>query len=119
MNDWLKARKQAASRRRRVIFNNDGDDVFLAETPTPESFLAARTTGIEGNHVAIVKKPADKGCRILSISVDRGERNCMTWKVEPKQHEKNQEATAATDARTKRDSSPMKALHATACISRS
>jgi len=51
MNDWLKARKQAASRRRRVIFNNDGDDVFLAEKATPESFLAARTTGIEGKHV--------------------------------------------------------------------
>ena len=51
MSDWTAVRRQAANRRRRVIFNNDGDDVFLAEAPTPESFLAVRCTGIEGTHV--------------------------------------------------------------------
>ena len=48
---WLQARRKAADHRRRIIFNNDGDDVFLAEEPTPESFLAVRTKGIEGTHV--------------------------------------------------------------------
>jgi len=51
MSDWITVRKQAANRRRRVIYNNDGDDVFLATEPTPESFLAARSRGIEGTHV--------------------------------------------------------------------
>ena len=36
-------RKEAAFRRRRIIFNNDGDDVYLAENPTPEALLAVRT----------------------------------------------------------------------------
>src|SRR5450759_2326676 len=48
---WLEERRKAAARRRRVLYNNDGDDVFLAEEPTPESFLAARSKGIEGTHV--------------------------------------------------------------------
>jgi hypothetical protein len=52
MNDWLSVRKQAANRRRRVIFNNDGDDTLCyAEKATPESFLAVRSEGIQGTHV--------------------------------------------------------------------
>jgi len=51
MSDWTAVRKQAANRRRRVIYNNDGDDVFFAQEPTPESFLAARSKGVEGTHV--------------------------------------------------------------------
>lgn len=51
MSDWTAVRKLAADRRRRVIFNNDGDDVFLAEEPTAESFLATRCNGLKGTHV--------------------------------------------------------------------
>jgi len=42
MNDWLKERRQAADRHGRVILNNDGDNVFGALEPTPDSFLAKR-----------------------------------------------------------------------------
>ncbi len=51
MSDWTAVRQKASSRRRRVIFNNDGDDVFLAREPTPAAFLATRCTGLEGTHV--------------------------------------------------------------------
>ncbi len=51
MSKWLELRKQAANRRRRVLFNNDGDDVFQALEATPESFLAVRSEGIQGTHV--------------------------------------------------------------------
>ena len=50
-DDWLEVHREAANRRRRVMYNNDGDDVCLAAEPTPESILAVRTTGIEGTHV--------------------------------------------------------------------
>lgn len=51
MSDWTTTRKTAANRRRRVIFNNDGDDACLALEPTPESFLANRCIGLEDSHV--------------------------------------------------------------------
>lgn len=43
---------------------------------------------IEANHVAIVSRPANKLCRIVSFEVDGGgRRNKMTWKLEPKTDE--------------------------------
>ncbi len=51
MNDWLSKRQQAASRRRRILFNNDGDDVYFCKEPTRESFLAARSNGLEKTNV--------------------------------------------------------------------
>lgn len=36
------------------------------------------------DHVAIVDDPADKRARIVSIQVEEGERNQMTWNVEPR-----------------------------------
>lgn len=51
MSDWAAVRKKAADRRRRVIFNNDGDDVFFALEPTPAAFLANRCIGLEGSQV--------------------------------------------------------------------
>lgn len=44
-------------------------------------------TDFKCDHVAIVENPADKRCRIEKFSVDGGERNRMTWKVEPTQTE--------------------------------
>lgn len=38
---------------------------------------------LEADHVAIVEVPADKRCRVTTFSVDGGNRNRMTWRVEP------------------------------------
>ena len=38
---------------------------------------------IQGDHVAIVKEPANKQCRVVSFNVEGGKRNRMTWRVEP------------------------------------
>ena len=47
MDAWVKARKQATARQRRIIMNNDGDDVFSTPQATPESFWAQRCSGLE------------------------------------------------------------------------
>ncbi|MBC8443410.1 family 10 glycosylhydrolase, partial [PVC group bacterium] len=45
-------RKKAAWRKRRMIFNNDGDDViYKARVPTAEALLAARTSPLLGSQV--------------------------------------------------------------------
>ena len=45
------ARQQAANRQRRVIFNNDGDDIWAKGADTLERFLAVRHTPLLGTHV--------------------------------------------------------------------
>ncbi len=45
------ARKQAAHRRRRVIFNNDGDDIWTKGADTEEAFLNVRHTPLLNTHV--------------------------------------------------------------------
>lgn len=45
------ARHQAAHRRRRVVFNNDGDDIWQKGANTVETFLAARHTPLLETHV--------------------------------------------------------------------
>jgi len=45
------ARRQAAQRRRRIIYNNDGDDIFVPGAVTPEQFLAARHMPLLGTQV--------------------------------------------------------------------
>ncbi|MBM3334671.1 hypothetical protein FJY63_08420, partial [Candidatus Sumerlaeota bacterium] len=49
----LKAmRKKAAHRQRRIIFNNDGDDiVYECKAPTAEALLRCRTTALLGSQV--------------------------------------------------------------------
>jgi len=47
-------RQEAAQRRRRVIFNNDGDDHLLRGPASVDGFLAARTTPLLGSHVDTV-----------------------------------------------------------------
>ena len=45
-------REQATARRRRVIFNNDGNEpVYLCKTTSPEEFLSYRTTPLLGSQV--------------------------------------------------------------------
>ena len=47
-----KIRKEAAHRQRRMIFNNDGDDViYTKKEPTAEALLALRTTPLLGSQV--------------------------------------------------------------------
>jgi len=45
------ARHQAAHRRRRVIYNNDGDDIWTKNANTVEKFLAVRHTPLLKTHV--------------------------------------------------------------------
>jgi len=46
------ARREAAQRKRRVIFNNDGDDViYTKKEPTAEALLALRTAPLVGSQV--------------------------------------------------------------------
>jgi hypothetical protein len=45
-------------------------------------FCAVITKGIEPDHVALVKEPADKGCRVTHFAVEGGSRNKMTWRIE-------------------------------------
>ena len=46
------ARREAAHRQRRIIFNNDGDDVLcFSAAPTPEALLEARTSALVGSQV--------------------------------------------------------------------
>jgi hypothetical protein len=45
------ARHQAAHRRRRVIYNNDGDDIWTKGADTVEKFLAVRHTPLLETHV--------------------------------------------------------------------
>ena len=47
-----KLRQEAARHRRRMIFNNDGDDtIYYKKEPTPEALLALRTTPLLGSQV--------------------------------------------------------------------
>lgn len=45
------ARRQAAHRRRRVIYNNDGDDIWAKGADTVDKFLALRHTPLLDTHV--------------------------------------------------------------------
>ncbi len=45
------ARRRAAHRRRRVIFNNDGDDIWSTGADSVDRFLANRHTPLLGTHV--------------------------------------------------------------------
>lgn len=51
MNERTGIRKKAAHRRRRIILNNDGDDVFLARAANPEAFWTERCYGLEDSQV--------------------------------------------------------------------
>lgn len=57
-------RREAAHRQRRIIFNNDGNDaVYFPETlkPTPEDFVALRTTPLVDSHVDTIFYCTNRG----------------------------------------------------------
>ena len=52
LEELRQQRRQAAHRERRMIFNNDGDDViYTKKEPTAEALLALRTTPLVGSQV--------------------------------------------------------------------
>ena len=55
----------------------------LAGMPYMGEFCQIITKGITGNHVAMVKNPADKKCTVTEFQVEGGYRNRMTWVVTP------------------------------------
>jgi hypothetical protein len=48
------------------------------------------------DHVSIVDNPANKKCRITKFSVEGGNRNRMTWLVEPSDNKENEEHEEST-----------------------
>ncbi|MFH1268017.1 MAG: family 10 glycosylhydrolase [Planctomycetota bacterium] len=51
-DEWTHQRKEAAHRKRRIIFNNDGcDAVYFCDKATPETLLESRTTALLGTQV--------------------------------------------------------------------
>ena len=73
----------------------------LAGKPYFGRFCYIVSKDFVADHMAIVKDPADKRCRITAFSVDGGERNRMTWKVEPEQsaHDGEPGASGGSQAR--------------------
>lgn len=51
LDQLRKERQRMAHRERRIIFNNDGDDIGQAGADTVEGLLAARTTALLGSNV--------------------------------------------------------------------
>jgi len=50
--------EKAVHRRRRILFNNDGDDaLYSAREPTPQGLLEVRTTPVLGTHVDTISYP--------------------------------------------------------------
>lgn len=49
--DLNDARRKAAARPRRVVFNNDGDDIWTNDADTVQKFLDVRHTPLIGTHV--------------------------------------------------------------------
>ena len=50
-SDARRARTEATRRQRRIIFNDDGGDLFDPESNTPEGFLGVRLKRLVGTHV--------------------------------------------------------------------
>lgn len=44
---------------------------------------------IQADHVAMVEHPADKRCRGTAFYTENGQRNRMTWKIEPREFEQD------------------------------
>lgn len=92
-----------------------GDCDHLIGKPYFGKFCHIIAGDCEINHVAIVKNPADKRCRIMRFSVDDGERNRMTWKVEPPQFEQGNESAPSGEVQRTSECAPERTgLRATA-----
>lgn len=60
-----------------------GDCEHLVGLPYMGEFCRRRLLCAEPNHIALVRKPANKRCRVVQFSDRRGTRNKMTWRLEP------------------------------------
>ena len=69
------SRKQAAHRPRRIIFNNDGDDVvyYSKPAPTAEEVLKLRTTPLLGSQVDTIFYSTTQGFPLFSHNTKVGE----------------------------------------------
>jgi len=56
----------------------------LVGMPYWGEFCFRRLVDVSPDHVAFVKVPANKHCRVTHFDVEGGVRNKMTWRVEPK-----------------------------------
>jgi hypothetical protein len=92
-----------------------GDCEHLAGKPYWGKFCYIIARDFEPHHIAIVKSPADKRCRIMGFSVDNGECNRMTWRVGPPQLEQGHEPDSPGEIqRTSEGASDKKGLVSTA-----
>jgi len=58
-------RKQMAQRKRRIVFNNDGDELWKGTDGTRAGVLAARTTGLAGSHVDAIWQWGSDGFKLI------------------------------------------------------
>jgi hypothetical protein len=61
-----------------------GDCDHIAGKPYWGEICHTILRNVEPDHIAIVTEPANKLCRIVHFDVEGGQRNRMTWKIEPK-----------------------------------
>jgi hypothetical protein len=59
-----------------------GECDHLAWRPYMGQFCFIVPKDITGDHVALVKDPADKRCRVTDFATEHGTRNRMTWKLD-------------------------------------
>jgi hypothetical protein len=76
-------------------------------------YIVARE--FEPNHVALVKNPADKRCRVMAFAAPDGERNRMTWKIEARKTEPSSSTVSSTEIQ-KDETASDKGLRASARI---
>jgi hypothetical protein len=66
------------------VCGGDYDDCdHLIGRPYMGAFCHVIAREVSIDHVAIVKEPADKRCRVEMFNVEGGVRNRMTWRVQP------------------------------------
>ena len=74
-----------------TICNTNYEDCsHVVGMPYWGEFCFRKLKTFEANHVAIVKEPANKLCRVTHFSAEGGRRNRMTWHVEPDEGSKDQ-----------------------------
>ncbi|MDA0661104.1 MAG: hypothetical protein O3C60_20065 [Planctomycetota bacterium] len=68
------ARRQAAHRRRRVVYNNDGDDIWTPGVHTIDDFLADRHEPLLGSHVDSIHYCTTQCFNLFTHDTDVAER---------------------------------------------
>ena len=59
------------------------DCPHLVGMPYMGEFCRCVLRDVQADHVALVKEPANKQCRIVDFNAEGGKRNRMTWRIEP------------------------------------